>query len=301
MNPFPVFLGLASSITSIFYYAVFWLLIFINLIVCFVLKLFRTKHDFNTLFIDELKGKDDAKSASFKTLESIAYGETVLAFCHPRLLKIFIEKHRVFTKYLERMKLVSKLAELRNIMIIHGVNKFCHGKTVKKMLITPQMKETENSTLWIIVESTFYGIDVWGYLSGSNLSKDIESCTANEKFHITDQSKEPGNASDYINIVVVKNVPWVLLIVREYGPGQNEYAFPGGFKDFLGKRLESTKEAASREFSEEIVLKYCSNVEITRSVVYENPPELSYDHDPLLRFAHGMNNDAIINVSYLTL
>ena len=154
------------------------------------------------------------------------------------------------------------------------------------MPITDEMVQMESNLNENIEKASLLNIDPRKYLSEENDENDVLSCTS--EWCLGNIKEEPGRASDTVTIIKdFDGVLWIMIIIREFGPGMNDIALPGGFNN----AGESFIDCALRENDEE------TEWIISKPIVpfrKEIPAELSYWSDPRACFPEGMINGGII-------
>lgn len=247
--------------------------------------------------LTDLTGKDDASSAFYVPLNLVLNGITPLAFIHvAHLVKTYEElsirypKNTFFKDCVDKLKLITNLSIERNKRLMKKIN-----TRLEEINLT--LPEGEKKTLHIVDETNEYifntliyncsrcGISPNTYLDESNDDQEVDGCT---NAFCLNQLDEPGRASDAIRIIVdEEGIHWLILIVRSFAPGIGNLALAGGFLDKVLEKVESSSNAANREFEEEV-----SGVEWLSSqfnIKFNLPEQHLPQWDIRTRFAkHGM-------------
>jgi ADP-ribose pyrophosphatase YjhB (NUDIX family) len=150
------------------------------------------------------------------------------------------------------------------------------------------MIQLESELESLKLEAIEHCVNLSGYLDETNDTNEVIDCTNAWNM---EQKDIPGEASDYINIVKdLDGIVWVLLITRLFGPGRNQDAFPGGFRE-IGETFE---QAGNREGDEETELDLKNSSKYS-TVSINITEKHSYWHDPRGKFKCGMINGAVVH------
>jgi len=227
----------------------------------------------------KIKGKDDAISACIKPLKSIISGEIVLAFNHARLLFNACKELNLPEEILNNLELLTKLSLIRNVEVINEVNKIMKSNNKKEKVLTDDVLEIYSNKGQIIIECIFNDIEFINYLLEENKLSDIESCSNEWNLNQIDEQQK---MADKIVLIKKNNEYFVLLIVRGFGPGLNEYAFPGGMVEID----ETFKECSQRECDEEVETNIFNL--LIKNIEFEFEPHHNIDHEPRGKFPFGV-------------
>lgn len=214
-----------------------------------------------TIALKELffSGKDDALTVELTNVREILNGTKKMAFGHPSFL---LQAFQILGKleFIPIAECIVALAKYRNCRIIQACNLLIaveneRGWQDNNGNIVPLIPcEFTSDMMEIIMNhdvlqtcATSLGIDSSGYLTG-DISSDIEACMHND-FCLHQKLDGINSASDRVTIVEdLDGELYLLTIEREFGPGKNDVAFPGGFVELQ----ENFIQAALRESSEEV-------------------------------------------------
>lgn len=249
-----------------------------------------------------LKSRDDAIGAELVKLSNLINGNEVWAFNHAYIVWKYIKDHVTLKKYANKFWIIVRIAWYRNIRLIRKNNLVLselreeqdrlaekpEQERIQLLPITEQMLALESTLEELKQEAINYGVDLYGYLDETHDHLDVADCT---NVWNQEQRKTPGEASDYVNLIRdLKGNWWILAITRQFGPGRNQRALPGGFRE-VG---ETFAQAGNREGMEETDLQFNKKVEfITNTISLD--PEHSFWHDPRGKFPHGMINGAVVH------
>jgi 8-oxo-dGTP pyrophosphatase MutT (NUDIX family) len=110
------------------------------------------------------------------------------------------------------------------------------------------------------------------------------------------QNTACGKAADNVQIITdLDGVDWLVLIVRQFGPGRAQLAWAGGLVD----NKETFKAAALREKDEETEVTLSSHgvtdnqVKVTTTQTELKPVKMM-DWDPRAKFVEGMEVGAVV-------
>ena len=249
-----------------------------------------------------LKARDDALGAEFVKLSHFIDGTEVLAFNHAYIVWRRIKDHPTLKKYATKFWVIVRMAWIRNIRLIRKNNAIFsvlraeqdiiadkpEEDRLKLLPITEEMLALESTLEALKQEAIVYGVNLSGYLDETFDDLDVTDCT---NVWNQEQRKTPGEASDYVNLIRDLNGTWwILVITRQFGPGRNQRALPGGFRE----AGETFAQAGNREGMEETELKFKKGVNFLINTSSLDP-EHSFWHDPRGKFPHGMINGAVVH------
>jgi hypothetical protein len=244
-----------------------------------------------------LSGKDDASSAYYVPLNWILNGTIPLAFVHvAHLVKTYEElsiryPNNTFLKNcVDRLKLITNLSIERNKRLMKKIN-----TRLEEINLT--LPDIGKKTLHVVDETNDYifntliyncsrcGISPDAYLDETNDEDEVNGCT---NAFCLNQLDEPGRASDAIRIIVdEEETHWLILIVRSFAPGIGNLALAGGFLDKILEKVESSSNAANREFDEEVSGAEWLSTQF--NIKFDLPEQNIPQWDIRVRFAkHGM-------------
>lgn len=242
--------------------------------------------------IKTLEARDDAVSVCLVDIEDILSGKVMMAFTHVQFLLDIFEHFKELNSLSLRAELILRCSIYRNVMIINGVNDVFRAvnttDTTKNLILkemTPEMEHIYDNLDLLKERGELLNVDVTGYTTHSeSIDKDIEDCSNswNQDQNIDVQ----GKASDCVLLIKdIDGTLFLLSIVRGFGPGKNNVAFPGGFVDTTDGSL---KESAIRELEEETGL---SNLDInnTTKKSMDLPIHETHSWDPRGKFPLGMS------------
>ena len=268
-------------------------------------KVKRVKHSkpiVPKLGLFSLKARDDALGAEFAKLSNLFNGKEAWAFNHAYVVWRYIQDHHTLKKYAKKFWVIVRMAWIRNIRLIRKNNTILAGlraeqdrvadkpeeDRIQLLPITEEMHALESTLEALKQEAIVYKVSLAGYLDESLDHPDVADCT---NAWNQDQRKTPGEASDYVNLIRDLNGTWwILAITRQFGPGRNQRALPGGFRE----AGETFAQAGNREGMEETDLQFKKGVKFSTNTTSLDP-EHSFWHDPRGKFPYGMINAAIVH------
>jgi hypothetical protein len=169
------------------------------------------------------------------------------------------------------------------------VNEIIATKEGKKQF---QIREMSN-IVSIIAEAHKLGICTAMYLGESTDEDDVQQCTND---WCLNQNPTCGKAADNVQIITdLDGVDWLVLIVRQFGPGRAQLAWAGGLVD----KGETFKAAALREKDEETEVSLAShgatNAQINVTTIQTELASVKMeDWDPRAKFVEGMEVGAVV-------
>jgi hypothetical protein len=257
--------------------------------------------------LTDLTGKDDASSAYFVPLNFVVNGIAPLAFIHvAHLVKTYEElstrypNNAFFKDCVDKLKLITNLSIERNKLLMRKINTRLEeiNEELEEINLTlPEGEKKGKKALHIVDETNDYifntliyncsrcGISPNAYLDEKNDEDEVNGCT---NTFCLNQLDEPGRASDAIRIIVdEEGIHWLILIVRSFAPGIGNLALAGGFLDKVLEKVESSSDAANREFEEEVSGAEWLSTQF--NIKFDLPEQRLPQWDIRARFAkHGM-------------
>jgi hypothetical protein len=253
---------------------------------------------------------DDAKKVNLWSVSDVLTGKHKLAFAHVYLLVKFFEQFPSEDVNIDVLHHALLLTKYYNINLLLSVNERIADlikdniipDTVKYMPISSEMMDIYNHVTTnldeILEVSTQLNFDPTLYLRPP-VTDDIEQCTDGNfrvtgndrtlKFCLLSQMSEPNSASDNVKIFKGTDGYYMVVIVREFGPGREDLAFAGGFLE----KNETFKQASLREAEEEakMTIGELGNITYTKQS-HDIEPIFSNWWDPRAKFPAGMINSA---------
>jgi hypothetical protein len=235
-----------------------------------------------------LVAKDDARFVEVVPVAYIAYGLRAMPFLHPRFALDYYKNHNVNREIADRLEVIYQLARIRNHRVMRKVNGIVATKEGKKLF---QICEMSN-VVSIIAEAHELGIDPSKYLDETTDDDDVQQCSND---WCLNQNTACGKAADNVQIITdLDGVDWLVLIVRQFGPGRAQLAWAGGLVD----KDETFRAAALREKDEETEVTLSSHgvtkqVKVTTTQTELKPVKMM-DWDPRAKFVEGMEVGAVV-------
>lgn len=246
-----------------------------------------------------LVAKDDARFVEVVPVEYIAYGVRAMPFLHAWFALDYYKNYSIKSAVsnselaselagglARRLEVVFQLSRIRNHRIMHKVNQIIATKDGKRQF---QINEMSN-VVSIIVEARELGIDPSKYLDETTDEDDVQQCSND---WCMNQNTECGKAADNVQIISdLDGVDWLVLIVRQFGPGRAQLAWAGGLVD----KGETFKTAALREKDEETEVSItgdANRVSFTTTQTELRPVKMM-DWDPRAKFVAGMEVGAMV-------
>ena len=242
-----------------------------------------------------LVAKDDARFVEVVPVEYIAYGVRAMPFLHPWFVLDYYKNYctksadsnsELASELSRRLEVVFQLSRIRNHPIMRKVNEIIATKEGKRQF---QINEMSN-VVSIIVEARELGIDPSKYLDETTDEDDVQQCSND---WCMNQNTECGKAADNVQIITdLDGVDWLVLIVRQFGPGRSQLAWAGGLVD----KGETFKAAALREKDEETetnITGDAKGVSFTTTQTELRPVKMM-DWDPRAKFVAGMEVGAMV-------
>ena len=239
-----------------------------------------------------LVAKDDARFVEVVPVEYIAYGIQAMPFLHVWFAldyyKNYCNKSADSNSELaRRLDVVFQLSRIRNHRIMRKVNEIIATREGKKQFRINEM----SNTVSIIVEARELGIDPSKYLDETTDVDDVQQCSND---WCLNQNAECGKAADNVQIITdLDGVDWLVLIVRQFGPGRAQLAWAGGLVD----KGETFKAAALREKDEETEVTVSDSgakKDSFTTTQTELRPVKMMDWDPRAKFVEGMEVGAMV-------
>lgn len=235
-----------------------------------------------------LVAKDDARFVEVVPVAYIAYGLRAMPFLHPWFALDYYKNHNVNCEIADRLEVIYQLARIRNHRVMRKVNGIVATKEGKKLFQICEMSNIVST----MTEARELGIDPSKYLDETIDEDDVRQCTND---WCLNQNPGCGKAADNVQIITdLDGVDWLVLIVRQFGPGRAQLAWAGGLVD----KGETFKAAALREKDEETEVSVSSHgvtdqVKVTTTQTELKPVKMM-DWDPRAKFVEGMEVGAVV-------
>jgi hypothetical protein len=243
-----------------------------------------------------LVAKDDARFVEVVPVEYIAYGVRAMPFLHAWFAWDYYQhnytpQNEDTAELVCSLEIVFQLSRMRNHRIMRKVNEIIATKEGKRQF---QIDET-NIPSNILEYAKLRGIDASKYLDETTDVDDIQQCSND---WCLNQNAECGKAADNVQIITdLDGVDWLVLIVRQFGPGRAQLAWAGGLVD----KGETFKVAALREKDEETEVTVSDSgarssakeVSFTTTQIELKPVKMM-DWDPRAKFVEGMEVGAMV-------
>jgi len=237
-----------------------------------------------------LVAKDDARFVEVVPVDYISYGVRVMPFLHPWFALDYYKNHAPQTdssrELARRLEIVFQLARIRNHRVMQKVNQIIATKEGKRQFQINEMSNVVNT----LTEARELEIDTSKYLDETTDEDDVQQCTND---WCMNQNAECGKAADNVQIITdLDGVDWLVLIVRQFGPGRAQLAWAGGLVD----KGETFKAAALREKDEETEVSLtggANRVSFTTTQTELRPVKMM-DWDPRAKFVTGMEVGAMV-------
>lgn len=198
-----------------------------------------------------MKAGDDALKTVMVPLDNILHLVDGMAFMHVwYLYDLYINHLKIEDQDdRDRFWVMLQLAKARNQRLMRGCNVVVEKLNSEKKEGDPDKKpftiEDPVNLEEVLAVAERLNLDPTVYTDTKNDEREIASCT--NKWCL-DQLTEIGKAADNVKIVTdLDGIKWLVLIVRIFGPGADNYAFAGGFLN----AGETFAAAAEREGDEE--------------------------------------------------
>jgi hypothetical protein len=239
-----------------------------------------------------LVAKDDARFVELVPVEYIAYGIRAMPFLHPWFALDYYTNYQPNPEFAHRLEVIYQLARMRNHRIMRKVNQIIATKDGKKQFQITEMSNIVN----VLTEARELGIDTSKYLDETTDEDDVQQCSND---WCLNQNPVCGKAADNVQIINdLDGTEWLVLIVRQFGPGRAQLAWAGGLVD----KDETFKAAALREKDEETEVSLSSNKPLTQArtrvtvttTLTELKPVKMMDWDPRAKFVEGMEVGAVV-------
>lgn len=234
-----------------------------------------------------LVAKDDARFVELVPVEYIAYGIRAMPFLHPWFALDYYTNYLPNPELASRLEVIYQLARMRNHRIMRKVNQVIATKEGKKQFCINEM----SNTVSVMTKALELGIDASKYLDESTDEDDVQQCSND---WCLNQNPTCGKAADNVQIITdLDGTDWLVLIVRQFGPGRAQLAWAGGLVD----KGETFKAAALREKDEETEVSL-TGMGATQVKVITTQTELKpvkmMDWDPRAKFVEGMEVGAVV-------
>ena len=235
-----------------------------------------------------LVAKDDARFVEVIPVEYIAYGIRAMPFLHPWFALDYYANYQHNKELSRRLEVIFQLSRIRNHRIMRKVNAIIATREGKKQFRINEM----SNTVSILVEARELGIDPSKYLDESTDEDDVQQCSND---WCLNQNPACGKAADNVQIITdLDGTDWLVLIVRQFGPGRSQHAWAGGLVD----NGETFKAAALREKDEETEVSLSckgvtTHVKVTTTQTELRPVKMM-DWDPRAKFVEGMEVGAMV-------
>jgi len=235
-----------------------------------------------------LVAKDDARFVEVVPIEYIAYGLRAMPFLHPWFARDYYKNHTDNREMAVRLEVIFQLSRIRNHRVMRKVNEIIATKEGKKKFQLGDMPDSET----VIKTAHELGIDPSKYLDETTDEDDVQQCSND---WCLNQNTACGKAADNVQIITdLDGIDWLVLIVRQFGPGRAQLAWAGGLVD----KGETFKAAALREKDEETEVTLSSHGVTTQVNVTTTQTELKpvkmMDWDPRAKFVEGMEVGAMV-------
>jgi len=257
---------------------------------------------------------DDAAAIRIVRVRDIANGTYAMPFLHVWFALEYYKKCNsavLPTNLINQLDVVYNLSRLRNHRIMRVVNarideanKSRGGNTGKKLVqhFAYDFEDAPDENE-VNAKAGLYGVNLEAYNNEASDKSDIDECsngsTRAENFNFDMQKDVLGAATDNVQIITdLNNEDWLILIVREFGPGKNLLAWAGGFVD----PGETHEAAGERELEEEMKQDTDWNsdpnvtVEMYKTII-SDPGKL--DWDPRANLCKGVTVTANVRHRYL--
>jgi hypothetical protein len=258
--------------------------------------------------------RDDAAAIRIVRVRDIANGTYAMPFLHVWFALEYYKKCNsadLPANLLEQLDVVYNLSRLRNHRIMRAVNARIDeanisrgGNTGKKLVqhFAYDFSDAPNEDE-VKAKAAQYGVKLDAYYNEASDKSDIDECSNGNpravSFNFDNQKDVPGAATDNVQIITdLDNEDWLILIVREFGPGKNLLAWAGGFVD----PGETHEAAGERELEEEMKQDTDWNsdpnvtVEMYKTII-SDPGKL--DWDPRANLCKGVKVTANVRHRYL--
>lgn len=242
-----------------------------------------------------LVAKDDAKFVHLVPLKFIEFGIEAMPFLHVwfaldyyrTLYNEGIKNHvmDVDPLLVRRLEVVFQLSRFRNHRLMRKVNAILAQHPGKKLFQLPEPLDLDK----ILADAKELGVDPSKYLDETTDEDDLAQCT-NE--WCLNQNAVCGKASDNVQIITdLDGTDWLVLIVRQFGPGRAQLAWAGGFVD----KGETFTDAALREKDEETGMSLSGDGDVLFDITTtELKPVKMMDWDPRAKLVEGMEVGAVV-------
>jgi 8-oxo-dGTP pyrophosphatase MutT (NUDIX family) len=188
-----------------------------------------------------LVAKDDALFVEVVPVAYIEYGLRAMPFLHPWFAFDYYKNHSGNKELANRLEMIFQLSRIRNHRVMRKVNAIIATREGKKQFQFGDMPDIET----VIRSALDLGIDPSKYLDESTDEDDVQQCSND---WCLNQNTACGKAADNVQIITdLDGIDWLVLIVRQFGPGRAQLAWAGGLVD----KGETFKAAALREKDEE--------------------------------------------------
>lgn len=259
--------------------------------------------------------RDDAAAIRIVKVSDIANGKYAMPFLHVWFALEYYKKHcqadELPLNLINQLDVVYNLSRLRNHRIMRAVNERIdeanktRGVNTGKKIINKFVYDFSDAPNeeQVKADAKKYGVKLDAYYNEESDKSDIDECSNGnpraESFNFENQRDGPGAATDNVQIITdLNNEDWLILIVREFGPGKNLLAWAGGFVD----PGETHEAAGNRELEEEMKQDTDWNsdpnvtVEMYKTIITD-PGKL--DWDPRANLWKGVKVTANVRHRYL--
>ena len=242
-----------------------------------------------------LVAKDDAKFVHLVPLLYIVFGIEAMPFLHVWFAldyyrTLYNEGTKNHVKSIDpllvrRLEVVFQLSRFRNHRLMKKVNAVLSQHPGKKLFQIPEPVDIEK----VLVDAKALGVDPSKYLDETTDEDDLVQCT-NE--WCLNQNAACGKASDNVQVITdLDGTDWLVLIVRQFGPGRAQLAWAGGFVD----KGETFTDAALREKDEETEMSLSGDGDVVFDITTtELKPVKMMDWDPRAKLVEGMEVGAVV-------
>jgi hypothetical protein len=234
-----------------------------------------------------LVAKDDAKFVHLVPLKFVEYGIDAMPFLHVWFALDYYRNHvKDADPFLvQRLEVVFQLSRFRNHRLMKKVNAVLAQHPGKKLFQLPEPIDIEK----VLADAKELGIDTSKYMDETTDEDDLGQCT-NE--WCLNQNATCGKAADNVQVITdLDGTDWLVLIVRQFGPGRAQLAWAGGFVD----KGETFTDAALREKDEETGMSLSGDGDVVFDITTtELKPVKMMDWDPRAKLVEGMEVGAVV-------
>jgi hypothetical protein len=241
----------------------------------------------------QLVAKDDARFVRMVRLSDIATGKFAMPFGHPWFALDYYKNHNsgadhsteAYKTLVSQLEVVYQLSCSRNHRLMAKGNTVLAQHPGKKLFVLPEAIDLDN----LRAQALALGVDTSKYLDETTDEDDLAQCTNDWNLN---QNLVCGKAADNVQIITdLDGIDWLVLIVRQFGPGRSQLAWAGGFVD----KDETFKAAALREKDEETSVSVSGAGNTTFDITTTELASVrKSDWDPRVKFVEGMEVGAVV-------